>query len=204
MFKSSAYQNVFCLIFLSTLIFSLTGCGVSRRTVSPASSSDTSPQQVSSTKTNSRPKAPKEADFEQMPEPAPTAMDLSSSLEEITSIEKQLELVAQEWKGTPYRFGGEDESGIDCSAFTQTVFHDLFDKDLPRNTREQLQVGAGIRRKSIQTGDLVFFKTGRRMLHVGISMGDGDFLHASSSGVMISNMGEPYWAMRYLGARRVL
>lgn len=110
-----------------------------------------------------------------------------------------------EWEGTPYILGGSGVGGIDCSAFTQVVFQDYFGLQLPRNTREQLQEGKGVRRNYILPGDLVFFKTGRRLLHVGIAMEDGDFVHASvSSGVMISNIKQEYWATRYLGTRRIL
>ena len=193
MFNSANLRKA--LLFSCTAMFLLyiIGCGISNRATLPAEQSD--------------PPREKEKPVveKQSSQPVPIAMDVSSSLENITSIEKQLQVAHEEWQGTPYRYGGDNENGIDCSAFTQKVFHDFFDKDLPRNTRAQIQVGAGIRRKSIKTGDLIFFKTGRQTLHVGISIGDGNFLHASvSSGVMISNIGEPYWALRYLGARRVL
>ncbi|MDX1642328.1 MAG: NlpC/P60 family protein [Balneolaceae bacterium] len=173
---------VVCLLF-----FYVTGCGIANRATIP----DTEP------KTNT----------EDEPANLPLAMDVSgkSSVEDVTSVRRQLQNAHQQWEGTPYRYGGNSANGIDCSAFTQIVFRDFFNTDLPRNTRSQLQEGSGVRRRSIQTGDLIFFKTGRKSLHVGISMGNGDFLHASvSSGVMISNIGEQYWALRYLGARRVL
>lgn len=110
-----------------------------------------------------------------------------------------------EWVGTPYVLGGSSPNGIDCSAFTKIVFEDYFDTTIPRHTSEQLQAGNGVRRNFIQPGDLVFFRTARGVLHVGIAM-DGDrFIHASvSSGVMISSLRERYWATRYIGSRRVL
>ncbi|MEX0661042.1 MAG: NlpC/P60 family protein [Balneolaceae bacterium] len=110
-----------------------------------------------------------------------------------------------EWEGTPYILGGSGVGGIDCSAFTQVVFQDYFGLQLPRNTRQQLQEGQSVRRNYIRPGDLVFFKTGRQLLHVGIAMEDGNFVHASvSSGVMISNIEQDYWASRYLSTRRIL
>lgn len=192
MFNSLKPEKLTLFALLGALCFYLTGCGISKRTT-VTDSRDEKP-------------TPKEQPVVEMEgeQPTPAVMDISSAYENITSIEKQLENAHQEWKGTPYIYGGESSNGIDCSAFTQQVFRDFFDKELPRSTRRQLQEGTSIRRRSIKTGDLIFFKTGRRSLHVGISMGDGDFLHASvSSGVMISNIGEPYWAMRYLEARRV-
>jgi len=193
MFNSLASQRVTLFATLGVLCFYLSGCGISKRTAAP------DPPEVSS---NPQEEPAVQTEPEQ---PVPAAMDISNAYENITSVRRQLQNAHREWKGTPYRFGGETSSGIDCSAFTQQVFRDFFNKDLPRHTRSQLQEGTGIRRRSIKTGDLIFFKTGRRSLHVGISMGDGEFLHASvTSGVMISNIGESYWATRFLGARRVL
>ncbi|MCC5907613.1 MAG: C40 family peptidase [Balneolaceae bacterium] len=124
--------------------------------------------------------------------------------EAVSSVQQQLNSAHNEWQGTPYRLGGSSQNGVDCSAFTQIVFRDFFELNLPRHTSEQIQAGTGIRRSAIQPGDLIFFRTSRGVLHVGIAMGGGDFLHASlSSGVMISNISQSYWAGRYLGARRV-
>ena len=119
--------------------------------------------------------------------------------------EQKLNTAYGDWRGTPYLLGGNSIEGIDCSAFTQIVFENYFNQTLPRHTTEQLQAGNGIRRSWIRAGDLIFFRTGRNLLHVGIYIGEGEFLHASrSAGVTVSNVGEKYWATRYLGARRVL
>lgn len=132
---------------------------------------------------------------------SPAAVSVSS----FDRVVNQLHSAHREWEGTPYRLGGTGINGIDCSAFTQIVYRDFFGEDLPRNTREQLQEGSGVRRASIRPGDLIFFRTSRNVLHVGIAMEDGNFLHASvSNGVMISNLSESYWAGRYIGTRRVL
>jgi len=120
-------------------------------------------------------------------------------------VMQQLHSAHSEWQGTPYRLGGTGMNGIDCSAFIQVVYSDFFGTSLPRNTRQQLGEGEGVRRNRIRPGDLIFFRTGRRTLHVGIAMQNGEFLHASvSGGVMISNLSESYWAGRFLGVRRVL
>lgn len=111
----------------------------------------------------------------------------------------------RDWKGTPYRLGGGSEKGVDCSMFINIVFAEYFDMDLPTNTRTQLNAGEGIRRTAIQTGDLIFFRTGRGMMHVGIMVDQEEFLHASTSeGVTISEVSQKYWTDRYLAARRVL
>lgn len=121
------------------------------------------------------------------------------------NIQKELYRAHDEWKGTPYVLGGSSSNGVDCSSFIQIVFDRHFGVSIPRNTREQIRVGDGIRRSSVRPGDLIFFRTTRRDLHVGIAVNEDEFLHAStSSGVMISNIGERYWATRFLGVRRIL
>lgn len=111
----------------------------------------------------------------------------------------------RDWKGTPYVLGGASSSGVDCSSFVRIVFDRYFGIGLPTNTRTQINAGSGIRRMALRTGDLVFFRTGRKTLHVGIITEGKDFLHASTSkGVMISNLNDYYWSSRYLAARRVI
>lgn len=135
----------------------------------------------------------------------PPERPMAANVSKEVDVSEQLWGAHREWKGTPYILGGNGINGVDCSSFTQIVYRDYFGENLPRNTRNQLQEGSGVRRNSIQPGDLIFFRTARGVLHVGIAMEDGDFLHAStSSGVMISNLGERYWSARYLGARRIL
>jgi cell wall-associated NlpC family hydrolase len=132
---------------------------------------------------------------------SPMAMAVSG----FNEIEASLMQAYRDWKGTPYVLGGSNVNGVDCSSFVRIVFDDYFGIDLPPNTRTQLNAGSGIRRASLRTGDLVFFRTGRKTLHVGIITEGKDFLHASTSqGVMISNLSENYWSSRYLAARRVL
>jgi probable lipoprotein NlpC len=100
-----------------------------------------------------------------------------------------------DWHGTPYRLGGTSRNGIDCSAFVQITYRDLFGIDLPRTAREQVSVGQRVSRRSLQTGDLVFFRRGG---HVGIYLQNDQFLHASTSqGVKISNMNNQYWSRHY-------
>lgn len=110
----------------------------------------------------------------------------------------------REWEGTPYVLGGSSKEGVDCSRFVNIVFDEHFAIELPDNTRKQLNAGDGIRRAAVRTGDLVFFKTGPKDLHVGIAINQGEFMHASTSnGVMISKLGNSYWRNRFLAARRV-
>lgn len=107
------------------------------------------------------------------------------------------------WMGTPYKWGGNDRNGVDCSAFVQNVYRDALNLTLPRTTAQQQYAGTRVARGALEPGDLVFFHTPKRTDHVGIFLGDGDFAHASASrGVMISNLSESYWATAYTDARR--
>lgn len=98
------------------------------------------------------------------------------------------------WEGVSYKLGGNTRKGIDCSAYMQRVFEDEFSLSLPRSAQEQMKQGSRITREAIDTGDLVFFKTSRQTRHVGVYIGEGKFVHASSRvGVTISKLDNKYW-----------
>ncbi len=112
---------------------------------------------------------------------------------------------ADRWMGTPYRWGGTDRQGIDCSGFVQQVHARVSGVRLPRTTTGQFRVGRPAGRRDLRPGDLVFFDTsGRGVSHVGLML-DGDrFAHASvTRGVTVSRLSEDYWNRRCLGCRRV-
>ncbi len=109
------------------------------------------------------------------------------------------------WWGTRYCMGGHDESCIDCSAFTQTILHSVYGVDVPRTAHEQYSFSTHINDTEIQEGDLVFFKSGRSITHVGLYLSNYKFVHASTSGgVTISDLNDSYWSKRYAGAGRVI
>ncbi|MET0394906.1 MAG: C40 family peptidase [Chitinophagaceae bacterium] len=109
-----------------------------------------------------------------------------------------------DWYGTRYRLGGTTRSGIDCSAFVQAVYLSAFAVPLPRTAREQYQSSHIISATELREGDLVFFNTTGGISHVGIYLQNNKFIHASSSsGVIISDMYEPYYVRRFVGAGRV-
>ena len=113
---------------------------------------------------------------------------------------------ALEFLGIPYRNGGSDPSGFDCSGFVQYVFA-RHGTPLPREVRTQYQHGQTIDLDDVKPGDLVFFETvSRGASHVGIALGNGRFVHAPSSRgvVRVEPYTASYWARRFVGARRVV
>jgi cell wall-associated NlpC family hydrolase len=109
------------------------------------------------------------------------------------------------YRGTPYRNGGSDPSGFDCSGFVQWVFAQHGTR-LPREVRDQFRAGEEIDMDEVQPGDLVFFETvARGASHVGIALGNDEFVHAPSSRgvVRVERYTGSYWSPRLVGARRV-
>ena len=106
--------------------------------------------------------------------------------------------------GVPYSFGGTSSYGFDCSGYVQHVFG-MMGLHLPRTADAQYYAGKGFNGDP-KPGDLVFFHTyAPGVSHVGISLGSGRFVHASSShGVTVSSLHDHYWGLRYLGAKRVV
>lgn len=108
-------------------------------------------------------------------------------------------------RGIPYRNGGSDPNGFDCSGFTQYVFRQ-FGVALPREVREQYQVGKSVKPEDLAPGDIVFFSTTEPgPSHVAIAIGGDEFVHApSSTGVVrVEHLGSSYWAPRFLAAKRL-
>ncbi len=108
--------------------------------------------------------------------------------------------------GVSYKLGGQDEHGIDCSAYTMNVYKNSIGKLLPRSSGEQFTMGIPVTYEDLKFGDLVFFNTtGEVASHVGIYLGDDLFAHASVSlGVTISSLESFYYKQRYEGARRIV
>jgi cell wall-associated NlpC family hydrolase len=112
---------------------------------------------------------------------------------------------ALELRGVPYRNGGSDPNGFDCSGLVQWVFAQN-GRALPREVREQYRVGREVDADEVRAGDLLFFDTGARPAsHVGIALDRESFVHAPSSNgvVRVERYTSDYWSRRYVGARRV-
>ena len=118
---------------------------------------------------------------------------------------KRLEQQYRNWKGTPYRLGGLNKTGIDCSGFVHIAFRDALGMNIPRTTEILADSGTSIPKNQLNVGDLVFFKTGFSKHHVGIYLGNQQFIHASTSrGVMKSSLTNPYWSDHYWKSTRLI
>jgi cell wall-associated NlpC family hydrolase len=130
----------------------------------------------------------------------------NASVEELDNL--KLLSFMDYWYGAPYHYGGMSRDGIDCSAFAFLLLSSVYGvASLPRTSKEQYESSRHIRRDELQEGDLVFFHTlGRRkaVTHVGVYLRNNKFIHASVSGVMISDLGDGYYDRHYIGAGRVL
>ena len=110
--------------------------------------------------------------------------------------------------GVDYKFGGNSpETGLDCSGLVRYVFQQVTGVSLPRSAKEMSLVGAPVGADELKHGDLVFFNTRRfAFSHVGIYLGDNQFIHAPRRGreVEVAVFDKRYWQQRYNGARRLV
>ncbi|MBP7225132.1 MAG: C40 family peptidase [Aliarcobacter sp.] len=109
-----------------------------------------------------------------------------------------------EWKDVRYKMGGTSKSGIDCSGFTQKVYKEKFGVSLPRTTVTQVDLGVEVKKSELIPGDLVFFKTSKTDKHVGVYVGNGEFLHASIKGIQFTKLDKPFYKKNYWTSRRII
>jgi len=109
------------------------------------------------------------------------------------------------WYRTPYKYGGLDLNGVDCSSLVQQVYKNAFNLFVPRTTKKKKKIGYKIDRNSAKEGDLILFKTGWDTRHSGVVIERGKFMHSSQKhGVIISSISNPYWRSKYWQTRRLL
>ena len=113
--------------------------------------------------------------------------------------------VVESYLGIPYKKGGRDAKGIDCSSLVSVLHQDYSGRRLTPSTRALYKLPLEVPRQQLEVGDLVFFSFGGRTpTHVGVYMGADRFVHASESqGVIYSSLETPYYRDAYRGARRV-
>lgn len=118
---------------------------------------------------------------------------------------QELMLRSMSLVGTPYRYGGSSrDNGFDCSGLVHFLYQDALQIPLPRTARDIAAVSAPIRQQDLRVGDLVFFNTnGQPYSHMGLYIGNGEFIHAPSSNgtIRTAKLSQPYFSRRFTGAR---
>lgn len=116
---------------------------------------------------------------------------------------RELILQSMDLVGTPYRWGGTTENGFDCSGMIQYLYKNALNVNIPRTSRQMAEASRKISPKKLKSGDLVFFNTsGRGISHVGLYIGNGEFIHAptSSGTIRTARLDQPYFRQRFTGA----
>ncbi len=136
---------------------------------------------------------------------ATTATTATAPPNPSNSVEHRMQGEIDSWMGTPYVYGGVSKRGVDCSGFTQAVYRSV-GIEIPRRASRQSAAAQTVSRSSLKYGDLIFFNTsGSGISHCGIYLGNGQFVHASSSrGVVRDLLNHPYYSARYVTAGRFL
>ncbi len=121
-----------------------------------------------------------------------------------THVKKSLRQEIDAWLGVPYRYGGNDKGGVDCSGFVNAIYLSVYHVKLPRTSKDIYKACRKIEDKELKEGDFVFFDyEGKGVSHVGIYLSDGKYAHASTSkGVLISDLNNLYARKKYVGAGR--
>lgn len=193
MIRTVIYRKISVSLLTVSLALAMASCGSTKHTAHHN-------YKASSTKTekSSDRRAPKRVTTEPR-----RHIDLNSPANPVT---KKLLTEADSWIGTPYAWGGNDRSGVDCSGFVLQVYLRSLEISLPRTSEQQQQYCRSIDKADLRPGDLLFFtvRGGDRVGHVGIYIGDGQMVHSSSSkGVIITPVDNPYFVTNYHSAGRV-
>lgn len=134
--------------------------------------------------------------------------DYTQGITGISDRAKEVVKEARRWLGTKYTYGGHSRKGTDCSGLVMEVYRSACGMKLPRTTTDQRAFCKNIDRRNLSPGDLVFFtsrRSGRRISHVGLYIGKGEMIHASSSrGVIVSRLDEKYYIDNYHSSGRII
>lgn len=137
------------------------------------------------------------------------ALLFSSASSASAAVDKGTDIAttANQYVGSPYKYGGTTPKGFDASGFTQYVYKNAAVKmTIPRTSADQYKTGKSVSQGQLKAGDLVFYATGKKgtVSFVGIYNKNGTFIGATSKGVKVVKMNDKYWKGQYIGAKRII
>jgi probable lipoprotein NlpC len=138
----------------------------------------------------------------------PAVLD-TTCIDTMGDVQRTMTTEINRWSSARYRHGGMSVKGIDCSGFTYKVFRNALNYTLPRTSRAQALIGEEIDKENLEFGDLLFFYSKskgkrKRVNHVGIYIGDGNFVHSyKRHGVGMNSLDNSYYAKHFAFAKRV-
>lgn len=179
----SIFKNIFLFIFLSHLIISFSSC----RSHKDASTTNSSSTNASKSK--------------KVKEKYATLLNVEE--DKIENV--KLYSFIDEWYGVPYKYGGKNKSGIDCSNFTSTLYSNIYNKSLTGSSSSIFEQCKTISKNNLEEGDLVFFKIdGDKISHIGVYLQNNKFVHATTKkGVMIDDLDQAYYKKYFYKAGRI-
>lgn len=182
--KTALKKGPTLFIVACSLLFVLSSCSTTKLPKTPENSRPTKTTNESAT-------------YKKYSEKLGITVDKNSNLKLLQEV--------IDWWGTPYKYGGESKSGTDCSGFVQMVFLSVYNKQIPRSSKQQHEYCKKINKNQLKEGDLVFFDTsGKGISHVGIYLRDEKFAHASTKrGVTVNGLDEEYYVKAYRASGRV-
>ncbi len=198
--KGWSFGWKFCSLTLLMLV--MASCGSQRKTAGgtphyriPARSAGTPPKTTTPPKSNPSPSPIRDVRTKYAPKLGVQASELKSV---------KLYSFVDSWQGIPYRYGGTNRSGVDCSGFVGALYREVYQKNVPRTSREIGRQSKKIGKSQLREGDLVFFDISGKDSHVGVYLANNHFVHASTSkGVVISSLTNPYYQKAFSAGGRI-
>lgn len=142
---------------------------------------------------------------------APKSKKVQQKYAEVLNVDEnkidniKLYIFIDEWYGVPYKYGGKNKNGIDCSNFTSTLYSNVYSKSVTGSSSSIFNQCKVISKSNLKEGDLVFFKIdGDKISHIGVYLQNNKFVHATTKkGVMIDDLDEPYYKKYYYKSGRI-
>lgn len=207
MIKLLCNLRLVILPLLMAVLVLWSNCTPSVRYTRPSSTSSTGSVRPSTSTKNSGKKSTKNIDSNDVDISPKTIASNSKPTKAVKFSDNScgLRKVVDSYMGIPYRYGGVDRRGLDCSGLVYRVFKDLGHPDITRTSSSVMyKMGNAVSKRKMIPGDLVFFKKRGKINHVGIYMGGREFAHSSSTiGVSYTTLDNLYFKDKFVGARRI-